>query len=386
MWLQGGPGGSSSGFGNFFEVGPWNLDLQPNVASWLNDSNLWFVDNPVGTGYSYVDSKDALARDVETIAKDLVTMSIQFFNEEAPDMQDAPFYVFSESYGGKMAAAFALELHKAIQANQLKCNLKGVVLGDAWISPMDYVNSWAPYLRATSMVDDMGFAKIADAAHQTQKAVDAGQWESATSLWGYTERVIMQVADGVDFYNILKKERLPLLYTNPKFLTNMQVLLNNEVSRYNQPTLGYLMNGPVKDALKISTGHSWSEQSNAVFQANRGDFMKPVIHMVDELLDLGYKVVVFNGQLDLIVDTLGTNDWVKKLKWSQLVNWKNANRKPLYNKGQAPLTGAFVKEFSNLSYYWILRAGHMVPHDQPEMGRRILKMITNQCGSIFNPC
>ena len=28
MWLQGGPGGSSTAFGNFVEVGPWNLDLK----------------------------------------------------------------------------------------------------------------------------------------------------------------------------------------------------------------------------------------------------------------------------------------------------------------------------------------------------------------------
>ena len=27
MWLQGGPGGSSTGIGNFIEVGPWNPDL-----------------------------------------------------------------------------------------------------------------------------------------------------------------------------------------------------------------------------------------------------------------------------------------------------------------------------------------------------------------------
>ena len=36
----------------------------------------------------------------------------QFFNNEAPDMQDAPFYVISESYGGKMAAAYGVALHK----------------------------------------------------------------------------------------------------------------------------------------------------------------------------------------------------------------------------------------------------------------------------------
>ena len=118
-------------------------------------------------------------------------------------MQDTPFYVFSESYGGKMAAAYGVALHKgppeflflvatcvhvygldsshmikrqtpflqspALQAGKLKCNFKGVVLGDSWISPIDYVMSWAPYLYATSLIDDEGFDRINNAALATKK-------------------------------------------------------------------------------------------------------------------------------------------------------------------------------------------------------------------------
>ncbi len=58
----------------------------------------------------------------------------------------------------------------------------------------------------------------------------------------------------------------------------------------------------------------------------------------------------------------------------------------LFLTGKYPLTGAFVKEYRNFSYYWIVRAGHMVPHDQPELGRRVLKRVTNQCGGIFHHC
>lgn len=33
--------------------------------------------------------------------------------------------------------------------------------------------------------------------------------------------------------------------------------------------------------------------------------MKPVVDVVDQLLSAGVNVTVYNGQLDLIVDTLG---------------------------------------------------------------------------------
>lgn len=36
-----------------------------------------------------------------------------------------------------------------------------------------------------------------------------------------------------------------------------------------------------------------------------GDFMKPVVDIVDQLLSAGVNVTIYNGQLDLIVDTMG---------------------------------------------------------------------------------
>ena len=35
------------------------------------------------------------------------------------------------------------------QAGTMNVNIKGVGLGDAWIHPMDAVNTWAPYLYET---------------------------------------------------------------------------------------------------------------------------------------------------------------------------------------------------------------------------------------------
>lgn len=52
----------------------------------------------------------------------------------------------SESYGGKMAAELALLLHRGIQAETIECNLVSVGLIDSWISPIDSVMAWSPYL------------------------------------------------------------------------------------------------------------------------------------------------------------------------------------------------------------------------------------------------
>lgn len=66
-----------------------------------------FVDNPVGAGYSYVDDPAYLTTNNSMIANDLVTLVKTVFTAN-PDMQVMPFWVFAESYGGKMTVDFAL--------------------------------------------------------------------------------------------------------------------------------------------------------------------------------------------------------------------------------------------------------------------------------------
>uniref|UniRef100_A0AAY5E7Y9 Carboxypeptidase n=1 Tax=Electrophorus electricus TaxID=8005 RepID=A0AAY5E7Y9_ELEEL len=274
MWLQGGPGGSSCGFGNFEEIGPLDTDLKPRETSWVRAASVLFVDNPVGTGYSYTDSPDALTKDVAMVAADMMVLLRQFFSEKS-EFQGIPFYIFSESYGGKMAAAISAELIKAIQKGSIKCNFAGVALGDSWISP----------LGSSSTVEKLGII--------------------------------------------------------PKSVT-------------------------------------WGGQAEAVFVNMAGDFMKPVIDIVDQLLAAGVNVTIYNGQLDLIVDTMGQEMWVKKLKWDGLQAFNQMKWTALEDPAAAKQTGAFFKIYKNFAFYWILKAGHMIPSDQAQMALRMMKMVTLQ--------
>jgi len=153
LWLQGGPGASSTGFGNFMEIGPEDANLMPRAHSWLSHAHLLFVDNPVGTGFSYVDDLELLATNNTMIAGDLMAL-LRGFLKAHPEHAGTPLHIFSESYGGKMAAGFADVLTDAIAAGEIACNFKGVALGDSWISGVDYVEQWGPYLKSMSLLDD----------------------------------------------------------------------------------------------------------------------------------------------------------------------------------------------------------------------------------------
>ncbi|XP_016285820.1 retinoid-inducible serine carboxypeptidase [Monodelphis domestica] len=380
MWLQGGPGGSSTGFGNFDEIGPLDEELKPRKTTWLQSASLLFVDNPVGTGFSFVNQSDAYARDLDMVASDMMVLLKSFFNSR-PEFETVPFYIFSESYGGKMAAGISRELYKAIQNGSIKCKFSGVALGDSWISPIDSVLSWGPYLYSMSLLDDKSLSEVSKVAEKIINAMNMGLYDWATELWGKAEMLVEQDTDGVNFYNILNKSPPESTMKSSLEFTqrHLSELYHRHVRKLHQDKLSSLMNGPIRKKLKIIPDFvTWGDQSHLVFMNMQKDFMKPVINIVDDMLTAGINVTIYNGQLDLIVDTIGQEAWLRKLKWPELARFNEEKRKPLYVNPGSYETAAFYKSYKNLAFYWILKAGHMVPSDQGEMALKMMRMVTGQ--------
>ena len=96
IWLNGGPGCSSMD-GALMEIGPYRVKedgtLRLNDGSWDEFANVLFIDNPVGTGFSYVDG-DALVSDLDEMADQM----IQFLEKW--------FAIFPEYTNGDVRIAF----------------------------------------------------------------------------------------------------------------------------------------------------------------------------------------------------------------------------------------------------------------------------------------
>lgn len=139
LWLQGGPGASSL-FGMFTEIGPFNIDKEMNVAPravhWNVDYDLLFLDNPLGTGFSYTDRLEAMATNQSTVGDDLYEALDQFF-QAFPELRARDFYVTGESYAGKYVPACAHAIHQrnrwAVAGRRI--NLKGISIGDGAFDP-----------------------------------------------------------------------------------------------------------------------------------------------------------------------------------------------------------------------------------------------------------
>ncbi|KAL9296820.1 hypothetical protein ACSQ67_022716 [Phaseolus vulgaris] len=387
LWLQGGPGASGVGIGNFEEVGPLNTDLKPRNSTWLQKADLLFVDNPVGTGYSFVEDKKLFVKTDNEAATDLTTLLIELFNKNEK-LQKSPLFIVAESYGGKFAVTLGLSALKAIEAGKLKLILGGVALGDSWISPEDFVFSWGPLLKDLSRLDDNGLQKSNSVAERIKQQLEDGKFVEATDSWSELESVISMSSNFVDFYNFLEDAgsddvaTLELgLYkkiSTKRYSRYLTSLRSRSKSPGGDDDLDKLLNGVIKKKLKIIPENvTWGGQSGDVFEYLSGDFMKPRIDEVDELLAKGVNVTVYNGQIDLICSTKGTDAWVHKLKWEGLKNFLAKDRTPLYCGSDKSTTKGFVRSYKNLHFYWILKAGHFVPTDQPCVALDMVGAITH---------
>ncbi|XP_038971291.1 serine carboxypeptidase-like 51 isoform X2 [Phoenix dactylifera] len=379
LWLQGGPGGSGVGIGNFQEIGPLDTSLKPRNSTWLQKADLLFVDNPVGTGYSFVEDEKLLVKTDWEAATDLLTLLKKLYNKNG-SLQKSPLFIVSESYGGKFAVTLGLLVVKAIKAGRLKLKLGGVVLGDSWISPEDFVFSWGPLLLDVSRLGINDANRSNSVAETIRQQLVEGQYFEATITCQTLQSQIVRDSHGVDFYNFLRD-----VGSYP--ISGMAVALSEKIdmkksysmylsSNASSLDLGSLMNGVIKEKLKIIPKNiSWGGQFNSVFNALMNENMKPRINEVDELLSLGVNVTIYNGQLDLICATKGTEAWVQKLKWEGLEYFTTSGRYALYCDNDGSTKG-YIQSYQNLRFYWILGAGHFVPLDQPCMALKMLGDIT----------
>ena len=231
LWLQGGPGVSGTGVGNFLELGPLDEKLKPRNASWTRTANILFVDNPVGSGFSIYEKTSDIPDTVDKISKDLITL-LQIFMHEHHYFRNNSLYIFGQSYGGKMAPALGYYLHKAIKEGKIRCNLRGVGIGNGFVSPIDFVLSISPILYQMGAIDDQHYDKLNKMAEEGHQAALEKNWYVMKSRF---ESLVLSIeaSPEINVYNVLD------LITKGKVHNIYEVNISN------------LMNGEIRKKLNI---------------------------------------------------------------------------------------------------------------------------------------
>lgn len=91
-----------------------------------------------------------------------------------------------------------------------------------------------------------------------------------------------------------------------------------------------------------------------------------------QLLD-NYKVLIYNGQLDVIIAYTLTENFLNSLNWKYAAQYQQS---PRYIWKVDHQVAGYVREVPGFVQVMIRNAGHMVPYDQPKWAFDMISRFT----------
>ncbi len=215
----------------FYENGPYtinnNLSLKNNPYSWNANSNLLFVDQPVGTGFSKCASIFDYDTNEDQIAATM-KLFLDGFLEKNPEFKGRDFYITGESYAGHYIPALAYHFVKEIPPGSLGLNFKGIAIGNGWVDPYIQYPQYAEFAYENNLVDTEEYLALKTSFVECQRMINDPKenWLESLEYCQLTMAVILgnPLAPNFNVYDIRKKcDKPPLCYD----LSNSDKFLNN---------------------------------------------------------------------------------------------------------------------------------------------------------------
>jgi len=361
LWLQGGPGATSL-YGLFAENGPFSVKkkhgLKLRPYTWVQDHNVIYIDNPVGTGFSFTDSDQGYVKNENQVGIHLYVALIQFF-QLFPQYRKNDFFVTGESYAGKYVPAVSHTIHKNNQyaAAENKINLKGFAIGNGLCDP-EHMMQYGDYLYQIGLLDSNGRDLFRIKEQDILKSIQQQKWKDAFNK--FDALLNGDLTNGTSIFKTL---------TGFSFYFNF--LHNQDYSPYGD--MGrYLSQTNIRKNLHVGNA-TFHVEAVEVEKHLLEDVMQSVKSNITVLLNAGYNVLIYNGQLDIIVAFPLTENFVDALNWNGANDYKVALRKQWYVGEE--LAG-FSRKARNLNVVLVRNAGHMVPMDQPKWSVDLITRFT----------
>ncbi|RDX39751.1 alpha/beta-hydrolase [Lentinus brumalis] len=373
IWLNGGPG-SSSMIGLFQENGPCRITndssgvtLNPN--SWNEVSNMLYIDQPVGVGFSHgsttVGTSQQAASDVWKF------LQIFFADSRFSKFQKNEFALWTESYGGHYGPTFAayfLSQNAAIAKGTVSgvpINLKFLGVGDGLTDPLNQYPGYIEYAASNPYHALVSSSTLSRA--NTSWTKSGGCKDLITECYSQGDDATCSKAQSFCNNNILS----PLAGDY-----DVYYVLARNPDPYPPDLTPYLQSKSVTS--KIGAEATWEESSDAVYDnfADTGDWMHNSRPDLETVIKAGVRTIIYDGDADYILNFNGVEAMVNALQTQFTAEYKQQQFANYTVKGQA--AGVF-KNAGTFSYVRIFGAGHEVPaytHGSLSVGEAALQMFS----------
>ncbi|KAI0356751.1 alpha/beta-hydrolase [Trametes cingulata] len=377
LWLNGGPGCSSM-IGLFQEHGPCqvNPDGQTTVLnpfSWNNISNIIYIDQPIGTGFSFgtvdVNSTFAAAPAVWT------AFQILFESKQFAKFQSREFLFTTESYGGHYGPEFVTffdEQNAKIKRRELKgeqINVSALMINNGWYDPLIQNQAYVEFATFApgygQLQSDEVLAKLNQSFFEPGGCRDqelacyaAGESADSNRICGQAddfciENVFVPAVGDRDSDDLRQNSSTPNPFP-PEFYVK------------------FLRNATILE--KIGAQGRYQECSNAVGNqfSRTGDDARTLLPQLAALANSRLKILIWAGDADINCNWLGGHASVLAMDWYGNETLHNT---PFRNMTIHGKPVAAVQNVDNFSFARVFEAGHEVPAFQPEAAFEIFSQI-----------
>ncbi|XP_015063780.1 serine carboxypeptidase-like 34 [Solanum pennellii] len=370
LWLNGGPGCSSIGYGEAEELGPFltqknKPELKFNHFTWNKATNLLFLESPVGVGFSYTNTSTDIKELGDTVtAQDSYKFLVNWFRR-FPQFKSHKFYIAGESYAGHYVPQLAEQIfdnNKKVKKED-RINFKGFMIGNALIDDETDQKGMIDYAWDHAVISDHLYDSIKRVCNFSLKPVG----DDCDNLLN-------------QYFAVYKILDMYSLYAPNCVNSNFSTLPNSlsTIDGWLKRPLGYdpclsdytetYMNRPdVQAALHANITkipYPWTHCSNNIsFWSDAPFSMLPTIK---KLIDSGLRVWIYSGDTDGRIPVTSTRLTLKKLGLKITEDWT-----PWYTNNKQ--VGGWTVGYDGLYFVTIRGAGHQVPTFKPKQALQLVR-------------
>ncbi|XP_010914643.1 serine carboxypeptidase-like 26 [Elaeis guineensis] len=367
LWLNGGPGCSSIGYGAAVELGPlrvkrYGTGLEFNKYAWNKEANMLFLESPVGVGFSYTNTSSDLTKlDDGFVAEDAYSFLVNWLRR-FPQYQAHDFYISGESYAGHYVPQLAELVYERNKDRKSYpyINFKGFIVGNPETDN---------YYDAKGLVEyAWSHAVVSDQVYRLVNRVCDFKLSNWTNECNNAMNIVFDQYKDIDIYNIYAP-KCTLAQTSSSFNheTNVKMSFLGRRRMYSgydpcfstyaeeyfnkpdvQQSLHALVGGKVNGKWQVCNDSILNTYNNTVFS---------VLPIYSKLIKAGLRIWVYSGDADGRVPVIGSRYCVEALRLPLKSKWQ-----PWYHNKQ--VGGRFV-EYQGLTMVTVRGAGHLVPLNKP---------------------
>ncbi|KQK14877.1 hypothetical protein BRADI_1g19176v3 [Brachypodium distachyon] len=367
LWLNGGPGCSSLGYGAMEELGPFCVmsdgkTLYRNPYSWNHVANVLFLESPAGVGYSYSNTTADYSWSGDNKTAEDAYLFLANWMERFPEYKGRDFYIIGESYAGHYVPQLA---HQILRHKPPSINLKGIMIGNALLDEWTDNKGMYDYYWTHALISDDTADAIPNNCNFTRPNDYSRSFTALANSSGNPCDEAIREADEelrhINIYNIYAPICHSHNLVSPPITSSIESL-DPCTEHYVE---AYLNNPDVQKALHANVtrlDHPWIACSDHLWP-NWTDYDSTVLPIIRDLMKNNIRVWVYSGDIDGNVPVTSTRYSLKQLQLSVAEKWR-----PWFSstKGTGEVGGYVVQDKGDLSFVTVREAGHEVPSYQPQ--------------------